>query len=137
MLLMLKVSKVSNSLLNKRSKRLCQMCQRCTVLCIQRPLTPPGGKACKAFYLVGLVVHHQSVQGGSFINFLGLSTTRVIAGKTHSQFLILKLTMGALSNQLILTYVWEQSCILHTLKKLPACNLEPKSSVQCLNNMHV
>ena len=45
----------------------------CNVLCIQRPLAPPRGKVIwKAFHLVGLVVHHQSVQGGSFINFLGL-----------------------------------------------------------------
>ena len=25
-----------------------------------------------AFYLLGLAVHHQSVRGGSFVNFLGL-----------------------------------------------------------------
>ena len=37
------------------------------------PLTPSGGKAIwKAFHLVDLAVHHQSVQGGSFVNFLGL-----------------------------------------------------------------
>ena len=37
-------------------------------------LAPPKGKAIylKAFHLVGLTVHHQSVQGGSFVNFLGL-----------------------------------------------------------------
>ena len=38
------------------------------------PLTPPIGKAivhCTAFHLVGLAVY-QSVQGGSFLNFLGL-----------------------------------------------------------------
>ena len=69
-------------------------------------LTPPGGKACTAFCLVDLVVHHQSVQGGSFVNltFLDLSTTRVIAGKMHSQSPILK-TKGALSNPVILTYM--------------------------------
>ena len=44
----------------------------------------------------------------------------------HSQSPILK-TKGAFSNPVILTYLWEQSCILHTLTKLPACNLEPKS----------
>ena len=33
---------------------------------------PSRGKACTAFCLVGLAVHHQSVQGGSFVNFLGL-----------------------------------------------------------------
>ena len=38
------------------------------------PLAPPRGKVIylKAFNLVGLAVHHQSVQGGSFVNFLGL-----------------------------------------------------------------
>ena len=46
-------------------------------------------------------------------------TTRLIAGKMHNQSLILK-TKGALSDPVILTYLWEQSCILHTLNKLPA-----------------
>ena len=33
----------------------------------------PGGKAIsKALHLGGLAVHHQSVRGGSFVNFLGL-----------------------------------------------------------------
>ena len=60
------------------------------------------------------------VQGGSFVNFLGL----VIAGKTHIQSPILK-TKGAFSNTEILRYL--QSCILHTLNKLPAyCNFDPK-----------
>ena len=59
------------------------------------------------------------VQGDSFVNFLGTcQTTRVIAGKTHSQSPILK-TKGALSNLGILTCL-QQSCILHTLNKLPA-----------------
>ena len=39
------------------------------------------------------------------LSFLDLSTTRVIAGKTHSQSPILTLTKGALSNPVILTYV--------------------------------
>ena len=45
-------------------------------------------------------------------------TRRVIKGTTHSQSPILK-TKGALSNPVILTYL-QQSCILHTLNKLPA-----------------
>ena len=91
------------------------------LLCIQWPLTPPRGKAIwKTLHLVGLAVHHQSVWGGSFANFLDLSTTLVIAGKMHSQSPILKLTKGVLSNLVILTYLWEQSCILHTLTKQPA-----------------
>ena len=38
------------------------------------PLTPPIGKVIylKAFHLVGLTIQHQSVRGGSFVNFLGL-----------------------------------------------------------------
>ena len=55
----------------------------------------------------------------ALLTFLDLSTTRVIAGKMHSQSPILK-TKGVLSDPVILTYLWEQSCILHTLNKLPA-----------------
>ena len=55
----------------------------------------------------------------ALLTFLDLSTTRVIAGKMHSHSPILK-TKGVLSNLVILTYLWEQSCILHTLTKLPA-----------------
>ena len=55
----------------------------------------------------------------ALLTFLDLSTTRVIADKMHSQSPIFK-TKGALSNLVILTYLWEQSCILHTLTKLPA-----------------
>ena len=57
----------------------CYSCQKgwkcqilCAVLCIQGLLPLPGRKAIWAFHLGGLVVHHQSVQGGSFVNFLGL-----------------------------------------------------------------
>ena len=57
----------------------------------------------------------------ALLSFLDLSTTRVIAGKTHSQSPILTLTKGVLSNPVILTYLWEQSCIIHTLIE-PATN---------------
>ena len=59
LLLMSKGSKVSNTMY-------------CTLY--TGPLAPPRGKAIylKAFCLVGLAVHHQSVRGGSFVNFLGL-----------------------------------------------------------------
>ena len=69
------------------------------------------------------------VRGGSFVNFLWTcQTTRVIAGKMHSQSPILK-TKGAPRNPVILTYLWEQSCILHTLTKLLAyCNFDPKAT---------
>ena len=49
-----------------------------TMYSVYSGLSPlPGGKAIcysiwKAFYLGGLAVHHQSVRGGSFVNFLGL-----------------------------------------------------------------
>ena len=87
-------------------------------LCIKWPLTPPRGKAIwKAFSLVGLAVHQS--EEAALLTFLDLSTTRVIAVKMHSQSPILKLTKGALSNLVILTYLWEKSCILHTLTKLP------------------
>ena len=49
--------------------------QRCQILFyfVYSGLLPlPGGKAIWAFCLWGLVVHHQSVWGGSFVNFLGL-----------------------------------------------------------------
>ena len=69
----------------------------------------------------------------TLLTFLDLSTTRVIAGKMHSQSPILK-TKGVLSNLVILTYLWEQSFILHTLTKLPACNLT-KKHLQCLKKV--
>ena len=64
------------------------------ILCIQWPLTRPGGKAhCSCTVRpVGLAVHHHAVQGGSFVFKCSgtCQTTRVIAGKTHSQSPILK-----------------------------------------------
>ena len=58
-----------------------------SVLCIQWPLTPPGGKAhcSRTVCPVGLVVHHHAVQGGSFVFKCSgtCETTRVIAGKTQ------------------------------------------------------
>ena len=86
---------------------------------IQWSLASPGGKACTAFHLTDLVVHHQSVQGGSFVNFFGLvKTTRVIAGKMHSQSPILKVrgTQQPSNFYISITYL---SCILYTLTKLP------------------
>ena len=53
----------------------CRRCRRCQILLysVYSGLSPlPGGKTISAFHLRGLVVHHQSVQGDSFINFLGL-----------------------------------------------------------------
>ena len=64
------------------------------------PLAPPGGKATVfiwAFCPVGLAVHHHAVRGGSFVLKCSWTcqTTRVIAGKTHSQSPILKCYGGA------------------------------------------
>ena len=91
------------------------------VLCIQWPLTP----ARREGYLfepsvlgVKLFITSQSEEA-ALLTFMDLSTTRVIAGKMHSQSQILK-TKGVLSNPVILRYLWEQSCILHTLTKVPA-----------------
>ena len=95
---------------------------------VQSGLSPlPGGKAIVwAFRLGGLAVHQS--EEAALLTFLDLSTTRVIAGKTHSQSPILTLTNGVLSNPVILRYLWEQSCILHTLTNcLPVLNFDPKS----------
>ena len=50
------------------------MSEMSKILCIQWPLALPGGKArCShTVHPVGLAVHHHTVQGGSFVNFLGL-----------------------------------------------------------------
>ena len=100
-------------------------CENSTLLYIKWPLAPPRGRLLYcAFWLVGLAVHQS--EEAALLTFLDFSTTRVIAGKTHGQSPILK-TKGVLSNPVILTYLFEQSCILHTLTKLPACNFDPKS----------
>ena len=58
------------------------------------PSPPPAGKACCSHTVcpVGLAVHHHAVRGGSFVFKCSgtCQTTRVIAGKTHSQSPILK-----------------------------------------------
>ena len=78
------------------------------ILCIQWPLALPGGKAhcSRTVHPVGLAVHHHAVRGGSFVlkNSGTCQTTRVIAGKAHSQSPILK-CYGALSNPVILMNV--------------------------------
>ena len=72
----------------------CQRHQRYSVLCIQWPLTLPGGKAhcSRTVRPVGLAVHHHEVRGGSFVFKCSgtCQTTRLIAGKMHSQSPILK-----------------------------------------------
>ena len=72
----------------------CRRCRRYSVLCIQWPLAPPGGKAhCShTIHPVGLAVHHHAVRGRSFVLTRSgtCQTTRVIVGKTHSQSPILK-----------------------------------------------
>ena len=60
---------------------------------------PPGGKAGCSHTVrpVGLAVHHHAVRGGSFVFKCSgtCQTTRVIAGKMHSQSPILKCYGGA------------------------------------------
>ena len=70
----------------------CYSCRRWQRLySVYSGLSPlPGGKAVSAFRLGGLAVQNWSVQGGSFVKFLGLVNYRVIAGKMHSQSPILK-----------------------------------------------
>ena len=53
-----------------------------------RPLTPPKRKACTAFHLMGLAVHQS--EKAALLTFWDLLTTRVNAGKIHSQSQILK-----------------------------------------------
>ena len=88
-------------------------CENSILLCIKWPLTPPGGKSCTVFCLVGLAVHQ--FEEVALLTFLDLSTTRMIAGKMHSQSPILK-TKGVLSN-LGFLQSYEQSSILHALTK--------------------
>ena len=102
-----------------------------TLLCIKWPLAPPRGKAI-VLCLPSCGFSCSPIQRGSFFNFrLDLSTTRVITVKMHSQSPILK-TKGVVSNPVILIYLWEQSCILHSLTKLPACNFDSKSVFNAL-----
>ena len=116
----------------------CCVCQRCQRWCLQllhkciqthsvlhtcpSPLQE-GVLLLRSPHPVGSVIHHHAVWGGSFVLKCSgtCQTTRVIAGKRHSQSPILK-CYGVLSNPVILTNLW-QSCILHTLTK-PATNVE-------------
>ena len=79
------------------------MSEMLKILCIQWPLTPPGGKACcsRTIHPVGLAVHHHAVRGGSFVFKCSgtCQTTRVIAGKMHSQSPILKCYGGHSATQ--------------------------------------
>ena len=75
------------------------MSEMSKILCIQWPLIPPAGKACCSPTIcpMGLAVHQHAVRGGSFVCQCSgtCQTTRVIAGKTHSQSSILKCYGGA------------------------------------------
>ena len=98
-------------------------------ICIKWPLAPAkkeGYCIVWAFRLGGLAVH-QSVRGGSFVNFLGLVKLQGWLQARHTanpQFLKLK---GA--QQPGNSYIsMEQSCILHTLTNcLPVLNFDLKS----------
>ena len=94
-----------------RSWRWCLRLLRNTVCRVYSVYSGPSprqeGRLVVAVRPVGLAVHHQAVRGGSFVLKCSgtCQTTRVIAGKTHSQSPILTVTKGALSNPVILTYL--------------------------------
>ena len=101
------------------------VCQHCWYWCLwllhnpiysvyRGPWPLREGRLTVALSPVGLAVHQS--EEAALLTFWDLSTTRVIAGRTHSQFLK---TKGVLSNPVILTDQWEQSYILHTLTKTP------------------
>ena len=95
----------------RRHRRWCLRLLRNTVCRVYSVYSGPSprqeGRLVVAIRPVGLAVHHQAVRGGSFVLKCSgtCQTTRVIAGKTHSQSPILTLTKGALSNPVILTYL--------------------------------
>ena len=76
------------------------------ILCTLYTVAPPRqeGRLIVAIHPAGLAVHHHAVRGGSFVLKCSgtCQTTRVIAGKTHSQSPILKCYRGVLSNLVIL-----------------------------------
>ena len=73
----------------------CRRCQRYSVY--SGPSPRQEGRLVAAVHPVGLAVHHHAVPGGSFVFKCSgtCQTTRVIAGKTHSQSPILKCYGGA------------------------------------------
>ena len=97
------------------------------VLCIQWPLVPARREGYFSLLSWGTSCSTTSQsEEAALLGFLDLSTTRVIAGKMHSQSPILK-TKGRSANLVILTYLWEQSCILHTLTKTACLCFDPKN----------
>ena len=110
--------------------------QKCTLY--TGPLTPPRGKA---IYLKSLpscgfsCSPPVSLRRQLFLTYLYLSTTRVIAGKMHSQSPILK-TKGMLSNSVILRYLQtklhppysnQTTCLVYEFRS--------KKCLQCLKNV--
>ena len=80
----------------RRRRRWCLRLLRNTVCRVYSVYSGPSprqeGRLVVAVRPVGLAVHHQAVRGGSFVLKCSgtCQTTRVIAGKTHSQSPILK-----------------------------------------------
>ena len=95
----------------RRRRRWCLRLLHNTVCRVYSVYSGPSprqeGRLVVAVRPVGLAVHHQAVRGGSFVLKCSgtCQTTRVIAGKMHSQSPILTVTKGALSNPVILTYL--------------------------------
>ena len=129
---MLLKSKESKVVFVALTQHLMQTCENC----IKWPLTP----ARREGYCVSLPSWGFSCSPVSLRRQLcklswTCQTTRVIAD-THSQSPILTLTKGVLSNPVILTYLWEQSCILHTLTKTAClCKFWSEKCLQCLKNV--
>ena len=84
-----------------------------------------------------LAVHHQSVWGGSFVNFLGLVNDKGDCRQDAQPIpSILELTKGALSNPVILTdiqtklhppYPNQTACLVYEFRS--------EKHLQCLKNM--
>ena len=101
------------------------------------PLTPPRGKAIylKAFHLLGLAVHHQSVRGGSFVKFLGLIKLQGWLQARHTantQFLKLRGTQQPGNSYISTTklhppYPNQNVCLVYQFRS--------KKCLQCLKNV--
>ena len=121
----------------------CRRCQRYYVLCIQWPLAPARREGYflqysiwKAFRLGGLAVHHQSVWGGSFVNFLGLVKLEGWLQARHTanpQFLKLRGTQQpgnsyiSMGTKLHPPYPNQTACLVYQFRS--------EKCLQCLKNV--
>ena len=104
------------------------------VLCIQWPLTPARRVGSLSLPSWGFSSSPPVSLRRQLLTFLDLSTTRVITGKMHSHYPILK-TKGVLSNPVILRYLQTK---LHPPNCQTAClvyEFRSKKCLQCLRNV--